>query len=183
MKNKRAVWYDQLADNPILNPLYVTTSERGLVAIAFNMSERDFLDSTRQRLAVKPVHAPAQVKTAALQLHQYLRRERTAFTIPLDLGTATRFQMQVMTAILSVPYGEVRSYGYIAAQIDQPLAARAVGQANARNLLPIVIPCHRIISSNGTLGGYCASRRMGTKRQLLQLEGALGMNEEKFIVD
>lgn len=116
------------------------------------------------------IHGPEVVKSATFQLLEYLHGERKTFTIPLDLSSATKFQIRVLLEVLKVPYGEMKSYAEIAAQIGRPNAARAVGQSNARNLLPIVIPCHRIIGSDGRLCGYSAHGGLKIKQELLELE-------------
>jgi methylated-DNA-[protein]-cysteine S-methyltransferase len=102
------------------------------------------------------------------QLHEYFARERARFELELA-PSGTPFQRAVWTALLSIPYGEVRTYGEIARQIGKPHAARAVGQANGANPIPIVIPCHRVIAGDRTIGGF--SGGLGIKRHLLRLEG------------
>jgi methylated-DNA-[protein]-cysteine S-methyltransferase len=107
-------------------------------------------------------------RAAATQLREYFAHERREFDLPLaPRGTA--FQQRVWHALRAIPYGAVRNYGDVARAIGQPLAVRAVGQANGRNPLPIVIPCHRVIASDGSIGGY--SGGLGLKHALLALEG------------
>ena len=101
------------------------------------------------------------------QLRQYFRGERQTFDLPLaPRGTA--FQQRVWNALLTIPFGETRSYLEIARQIESPAAVRAVGAANGRNPIAIVIPCHRVIGSNGTLTGFGGG--LNVKRMLLDLE-------------
>ena len=103
------------------------------------------------------------------QLDQYFAGERTQFD--LDLApSATRFQRKVLDALLEIPYGETRSYLDIARQIGNPKAVRAVGGANGSNPIPIVIPCHRVVGSNGSLTGFGGG--IEAKRFLLALEGS-----------
>lgn len=104
----------------------------------------------------------------AAQLTAYFERRLHEFSIPLDLR-GTPFQVKVWRAVLAVGYGEVRSYAEIAAAIGQPRAFRAVGAANGANPIPILVPCHRLIGSNGALVKYGGG--LDTKRQLLALEG------------
>lgn len=107
----------------------------------------------------------------ATQLSSYLMGQRQHFSIPLDLrGTA--FQQQVWRTLQTIPYGQVWSYRQLAVTIGRPQASRAVGAANARNPLPILVPCHRLVSSNGQLVGYAGG--VALKQRLLQIEGALG---------
>ncbi|MFQ5979709.1 MAG: methylated-DNA--[protein]-cysteine S-methyltransferase [Candidatus Heimdallarchaeota archaeon] len=103
-----------------------------------------------------------------LELKQYFNGDRQEFSIPLDLQ-GTSFQQAVWSELLKVPYGEVRSYLEIANEIKNPLAVRAVGMANGKNPMAIVVPCHRVIQSNGKLGGYGGG--LGRKKHLLTLEG------------
>ena len=105
---------------------------------------------------------------AAAQLREYFAGRRRDFDLPLA-PVGTEFQLRVWTALRAIPYGAVRNYGDIARAIGQPKASRAVGQANGRNPLPIVIPCHRVIAGDGTIGGF--SSGLGVKHRLLALEG------------
>jgi methylated-DNA-[protein]-cysteine S-methyltransferase len=104
------------------------------------------------------------------QLTEYFAGTRSRFDLPLDAG-GTDFQQSVWTALADIPYGELRSYRDIAISIGNPKAVRAVGAANGRNPIPIVVPCHRVIGSDGSLTGFAGGLPMKTK--LLTLEGAL----------
>jgi methylated-DNA-[protein]-cysteine S-methyltransferase len=111
--------------------------------------------------------ARAPFAAAREQLEQYFAGERRAFDLPLELeGPA--FHRRVWEALLTIPYGETRSYGHIAAQVGDPGAARAVGFANGRNPIAIVVPCHRVIGADGSLTGYGGG--LPRKRTLLDLE-------------
>jgi methylated-DNA-[protein]-cysteine S-methyltransferase len=108
------------------------------------------------------------LQKAARQLQEYFTGTRTSFTLPLaPLGTP--FQMQVWNTLLAIPYGETRSYKEIALAINKPSASRAVGMAIHKNPIPIIIPCHRVIGTNGSLVGFSAG--LPIKEQLLKLEG------------
>jgi methylated-DNA-[protein]-cysteine S-methyltransferase len=109
------------------------------------------------------------VDRAAAQLAEWFAGERRHFDLPLaPVGTA--FQRRVWAALVSVPYGETATYGDIAAAIGQPTATRAVGAANGRNPIPLIIPCHRVIGSNGAMVGYSGGGGVATKRYLLNVE-------------
>jgi len=114
--------------------------------------------------------SPALFGDLPHRLRRYLEGEPVDFTDKLDLVEATRFQQNVWQAVRTIPYGETRSYGWVANKLGLPKAARGVGQALARNPLPIVIPCHRVISSNGSLGGFGGGVEI--KEFLLRLEQA-----------
>ncbi len=110
------------------------------------------------------------------QLKQYFAGVPISFDVSLDLGALTPFQHQVLHLAVRIPYGEVRSYGWIAAHTGSPGAARAVGGAMAKNPMPVVIPCHRVVRSDGRLGGFSASEGVALKKKLLTLEG-IGVGE------
>jgi methylated-DNA-[protein]-cysteine S-methyltransferase len=106
----------------------------------------------------------------AEQLEEYFARKRTTFTVPIA-PAGTPFQQRVWNELTAIPYGETRSYGQLAAAIGNKSAMRAVGAANGRNPISIIVPCHRVIGSNGTLVGYGGG--LERKRFLLDLEGAI----------
>ena len=105
--------------------------------------------------------------TVARQLDEYFEGARTEFDLPLKLN-GTEFQVEVLEELLRIPYGETTSYGDIASRIGRPKAVRAVGAANGRNPIPIVVPCHRVIGSSGDLTGFGGG--LDTKEALLRLE-------------
>ena len=143
--------------------LKLVASERGLSAILW---END--NPKRVRLGepvVRPDH-PVLLQ-AERELAEYFAGDRTSFGLPLD-AAGTEFQKKVWSALSTIPYGATRSYGELARQIGAPKASRAVGAANGRNPLSIVVPCHRAIGSNGALTGFAGG--LETKRYLLSLE-------------
>ncbi len=105
------------------------------------------------------------------QLADYFEGKPVAFSVPLDRTGYTEFQWQVWTALQEIPYGETRSYGWVAHRIGRPTAPRAVGGAVGRNPFPIVVPCHRVIGADGDLVGFGSG--LDWKRALLRLEGAI----------
>jgi methylated-DNA-[protein]-cysteine S-methyltransferase len=113
----------------------------------------------------------ARLDVARRQLLDYLAGKRHAFDVPLDLSHGTVFQRQVWRVLLRVPYGKLRSYQWVAARVGGPQYARAVGNAVGANPIPVVIPCHRIVAQDATLGGFSGGLSM--KRKLLSLEGTL----------
>ena len=110
------------------------------------------------------------LQSCAMQLQEYFAGERCRFDLPLN-GAGTDFQQSVWSALSRIPFGELRSYGDIAREIGRPKAVRAVGAANGSNPLPIIVPCHRVIGSNGSLTGFAGG--LDIKKKLLVLEGAL----------
>jgi methylated-DNA-[protein]-cysteine S-methyltransferase len=113
------------------------------------------------------IYNEAPFETARKQLAEYFSGKRKDFDLPLSL-TGTAFQVSVLNALLEIPYGETRSYGAIAKRIGRPKAVRAVGAANGRNPIPIIVPCHRVIGSSGDLTGFGGG--IDTKEALLRLE-------------
>ncbi|HHY68341.1 MAG TPA: methylated-DNA--[protein]-cysteine S-methyltransferase [Alicyclobacillus sp.] len=118
------------------------------------------------------VRDPESCRDAVRQLEEYFSGRRRAFDVALSLPEDSPFRRRVWAALREIPYGQVRSYGEIAAAIGNPRAVRAVGQANRANPLPIFIPCHRVVGKKGDLVGYAGSRT-DLKAHLLRLEGAL----------
>ena len=144
--------------------LKLIAGERGLAAILWE-------NDTPARVKVQTdcqdnIHAV--LVEAEKQLGEYFAGRRTGFSLPLDLH-GTEFQKRVWQALLTIPFGETRSYGELARQIGQPTASRAVGAANGKNPISIVVPCHRIIGSSGKLTGFAGG--LEVKEFLLNLEG------------
>jgi len=106
------------------------------------------------------------------RLCRYARGERVAFPDALDLSAVSPFQRAVWQTTREIPYGQTRSYGWLASRVGKPRAARAVGQALGANPWPIIVPCHRVVASDGRLGGYGGG--LDTKERLLRLEGVGG---------
>lgn len=128
---------------------------------------------TRRLLGDNLNHAtllPHHFKDIIGRFRAYFNGHRVDFPDRLDLSRATPFQRRVWQAARLIPYGETRSYAWVAGQIGKPNAARAVGQALGRNPLPVIIPCHRVLAANGGIGGF--SGGIETKKFLLSLEGA-----------
>jgi methylated-DNA-[protein]-cysteine S-methyltransferase len=166
------VFYDRLEDSPI-GPLFLAVGKCGVIAVGLLDSEEDFISSLRKRMYVDPRRSPERVAGVARQLREYLAGERSAFELQLDLSSLTDFQRQVLLAVSQVPRGEVTTYAKLAREIGRPKAIRAVGRALGSNPIPIVIPCHRVLASDGSLRGYSGRGGVKTKAKLLRLEGAL----------
>jgi methylated-DNA-[protein]-cysteine S-methyltransferase len=141
--------------------LRLVASEKGLVAI-------DVRNNAKQEVTAKNPSAQAVLIQTKKQLEQYFAGKRTTFDVALDL-VGTEFQVQAWRALCRIPFGKTISYGQQAANIKKPKAFRAVGSANGKNPIPIIVPCHRVVASDGSLGGYSLGLRM--KKQLLALEG------------
>ena len=170
------VLHSIMVSSPV-GPLFLAASERGLVALEF-----DARLPGQQTIRPNPRHVRMEgrdlrfeesepaTRAYVTELEQYFAGHRRAFSFPLDLR-GTEFQRACWHALIAIPYGETRSYADIARAVGRPQGFRAVGMANNRNPIAIVVPCHRVIASDGTLCGYGGG--LDIKRQLLELEGAL----------
>lgn len=166
-----AVGYDRLEETPF-GDLFVAVTEAGVIALAFGGSEAQFRASLQGKESTVIRKDPERVRRTMEQLGEYFDGARGRFDLSFDLRGLTAFQRAVLTAVQKVPKGSYVSYREIAERIGKPGAARAVGQALGRNPIPILIPCHRVISTDGTLGGYSAPGGVETKLALLKMEGA-----------
>jgi methylated-DNA-[protein]-cysteine S-methyltransferase len=164
------VYYASLDDTPV-GRLFIALGSKGIIALDYEENETAFVARLTNRLGGRPERSQERLEEAARQVAGYLRGTRQSFDLPVDLAGLTSFQQRVLRAVARVPRGEVATYAEIARRIDRPRAARAVGQALRRNPIPIVIPCHRVLASDGGLGGYTGRGGVRTKRQLLALEG------------
>ena len=156
-----------------LGRITVRTSERGIRAVtlgAFHLPPRTRAVK-RDEVCVKAngqkTRGAEWARQAARELEQYAAGKLQKFTVPVD-AQGTPFQQQVWKALREIPYGETRSYGQIARQIGKPKAARAVGMANHDNPVALITPCHRVIASDGSLGGYALG--LDKKFQILRME-------------
>jgi methylated-DNA-[protein]-cysteine S-methyltransferase len=153
----------KLVTSPI-GTLKLVASDEGLVAVLW---EKD-----RPRRVILPdlVENPAHplLLRTERELNEYFSRSRNSFTVPLDMR-GTYFQKQVWEALLGIPFGETRTYGQLANQLGNPKATRAVGAANGRNPIAIIVPCHRVIGFSGKLTGFAGG--LDAKEHLLKLEG------------
>ena len=155
-------------------PLWMAVGERGVVMVSGDTDEVAFCHDL-ELAGYDPEYDPERVAEVARELEEFFMGARTEFSVPIDLDRFPPFQRAVLKAVAEVPYGEVRSYGEIAEAVGCPRAARAVGTAMSRNRLSFLVPCHRIIRSDGTLGEYGGRvhGRSGAefKRVLLEREG------------
>ncbi|MCW5874302.1 MAG: methylated-DNA--[protein]-cysteine S-methyltransferase [Anaerolineales bacterium] len=163
------MYYDLVQDTP-LGPLWIAVGAHGLVAIEYESSEES-LRAYLTKLGGRPERASQPVAAAAEQVRLYLLGDSQVVDLPVDLSHLTAFQQRVLQETRRVPRGQVRTYMQIAKRIGQPKAVRAVGQALRHNPIPIVVPCHRVVASDGTLGGYGGKMRDARKLSLLKLEG------------
>lgn len=166
-------------ESPV-GPLFLAASPKGLVALEFDRrlpgqqtirpNPRDLRSENNGRTGRHFVESTDELKTYVRELEEYFAGKRKRFSFALDLR-GTDFQLACWQALISIPYGKTRTYADIARAIEKPQAFRAVGMANNRNPIAIVVPCHRVIASDGTLCGYGGG--LDVKRKLLELEGAL----------
>lgn len=166
----RTVYYD-VAPRTLVGMLFVAVNDRGLVALDFGLRESDFVARVQHRAKATLIRSREKTAEALRQVEDYLAGKRTTFDLPLDMSLMTDFQRRVLLAALKIPRGQYRTYHEIAQAIGKPKASRAVGQALGHNPVPIVIPCHRVLGSDGSLHGYSGGGGLKTKAWLLELEG------------
>jgi methylated-DNA-[protein]-cysteine S-methyltransferase len=163
------VAYD-VAESP-LGPLLVAASDRGLCRISFDPEPEHQLEALARAFGPRVLRSARPVARVRTELDEYFEGTRQDFDLAVDLRPLPTFQRRVLEELIRVPYGHVDTYGGLAQRIGSPRAARAVGGALNRNPIPIVVPCHRIIGSTGSLVGYGGG--LERKQALLGLEGAI----------
>jgi O-6-methylguanine DNA methyltransferase len=167
----KTIYYSYF-QSPFLKKVFVASTERGVCMVDFLKSEKTFLKRLKERFLGKTVRDDQKNKEVLSQLKRYLKGDLKRFDCKLDLK-GTPFEKKVWSALAKIPYGQTRSYKEIAQAIGHPKAFRAVGNANGQNSIPLIIPCHRVIESNGGLGGF--GHGLKVKKQLLDLERAHGL--------
>lgn len=157
-------------DTPLGELLLAATTE-GLVRVAYqNEGHESVLQSLADRISPRVVKAPKRLDPVARELDEYFTRRRRSFDVPLDWRLSSGFRRTVLTHLPEIGYGRTASYAAIAKAAGNPKAVRAVGTACATNPLPVIVPCHRVIRSDGTFGGYVGGP--AAKEMLLTLEKA-----------
>ncbi|MFZ1040982.1 MAG: methylated-DNA--[protein]-cysteine S-methyltransferase [Anaerolineales bacterium] len=154
-----------------LGEVWAALSPRGLVTVDFGVSQSSFERAVRKQTKYETEYVPGQFDEIVEQIKEYLTGKRRKFDLKIDWSVlASDFQRAALRAVFSIPYGETRTYAEIAAQIGHPQAFRAMGRANATNPMPLVIPCHRVIGTDGKLHGYGGKGGLKTKAWLLKME-------------
>jgi methylated-DNA-[protein]-cysteine S-methyltransferase len=155
-------------DSPI-GPLLLAATAQGLVRVAFASEDHDeVLRRLAQLVSPRVLRAPDRLSSAARELDEYFEGRRHTFDLPVDLRLARGFRQRVLRCLPDIAYGRTASYAAVAASAGSPNAMRAVGTACATNPVPLVIPCHRVVRSDGGLGGYAGGPEI--KARLLELE-------------
>lgn len=155
-------------DSPI-GPLLLAATEQGLLRVAFAREDFDtVLQSVADRVSPRILAGPSRTDAVARQLDEYFAGRRRSFDVRLDRRLTAGFRAVVQELLPGIDYGRTVSYGELAARAGNPKAVRAVGTACATNPLPLVVPCHRVLRADGSLGGYLGGPE--TKRFLLDLE-------------
>ncbi len=152
-----------------LGPIGVAYRENGIVSLQLPRSSEEHAWRDIQKEFPEGARRADVPEAITRELCAYAEGKCREFDLPVDLSGARPFQRAVLNAIAKIPFGETRSYGWVARAIGKPGAARAVGQALHTNPIPIIIPCHRVVASDGSLGGYGGGLPM--KKRLLRLEG------------
>lgn len=157
-------------DTPI-GSLLLAATERGIVRVAFESEGHDaVLTALADKLSPRILKSPRRLDVLATEFDEYFAGRRKAFDLPLDLSLSKGFRKDVLEHLRHIGYGRTESYSEVAAAAGSPRAVRAVGSACATNPLPVVVPCHRVLRADGSLGGYLGG--LDAKRTLLALESA-----------
>ncbi len=156
-----------VADTQI-GQLLLAVTERGLCRISFDPDPERETETLARTFGVRVLRAPRQLDPVRRELDEYFEGRRRDFDLPLDLRGREGFSLDILERLAQVPYGEVTTYKSLAVEAGNPRAARAVGTIMNRNPIPIVLPCHRVVGSNGSLVGYGGG--LERKRLLLDLE-------------
>jgi methylated-DNA-[protein]-cysteine S-methyltransferase len=157
-------------DTPVGSLLLATTAH-GLVTVAYAVQDHDaVLRRLAESVSPRILHAPGRLDDASRQIEEYFAGRRTRFDLPLDWRLSRGFRREVLTHLRDIGYGRTESYAQVATAVGSPRAVRAVGTACATNPLPVVVPCHRVVRSDGSAGGYAGGA--DAKRALLTLEAA-----------
>lgn len=171
MGNRPFIYFTEM-DSPI-GTITLATSDKGICFIEFG-SVKTTCSAAQRKLNKLQIHAELKnddvpLYEAKRQISEYFSAERETFDLPLDL-IGTNFQKLVWDQLTNIPYGVTKSYKQIALEIGAPKAVRAIGGANNQNPVPIIVPCHRVIGSNGSMVGYGGG--LDKKEALLRLEGS-----------
>lgn len=154
-----------------VGPLLLAATDVGLVRVAFGVQDHDLvLDDLARRISPRVLRAPQRLDRVAREIDEYLAGDRRDFDLPLDLRLTSGFRRIVVEHLPRIGYGRTESYTQVATAAGNPKAVRAAGTACALNPLPIVVPCHRVVRSDGTFGNYAGGT--DAKRTLLRLESA-----------
>jgi methylated-DNA-[protein]-cysteine S-methyltransferase len=157
-------------DSPV-GTLLLAATPRGLVRVAYDIEDHDrVLDTLAGKLSPRVLRAPERLDAVVRELEEYFGGRRRSFDLPIDLSLSKGFRLLVQQHLPSIGYGQTRSYRQVAELVGNPKAVRAVGTACASNPLPVVLPCHRVLRSDGTPGGYVGGP--AAKATLLNLEAA-----------
>ncbi|MDP9335490.1 MAG: methylated-DNA--[protein]-cysteine S-methyltransferase [Actinomycetota bacterium] len=158
----------RVVDSPV-GPLLLAATDAGLVRVAFSSENHDaVLQSLSDRISPRVLNDPARLDSAARELDDYFAGHRRAFDVPLDWQLSTGFRSAVLHHLPEIGYGHTATYAAVAQLAGNPKAVRAVGSACANNPLPLIVPCHRVVRSDGRMGGYLGG--VEAKRMLLALE-------------
>jgi methylated-DNA-[protein]-cysteine S-methyltransferase len=155
-----------------VGPLLLAATEHGLVRVAYETQDHDaVLQTLSTKVSPRILRDGSRLDHAAREIEEYFAGRRKTFDLPLDLRLATGFRLGVLQHLPTIGYGRTESYRQVATAAGSPRAVRAVGTACATNPLPVVVPCHRVVRSDGSLGEYAGGA--AAKRALLTLEGAV----------
>ena len=152
-----------------IGEIFIASTYKGICDITIGKNENDFVENIKNKYRFEILRDDKHLKNEIKELKEYFNNKLKKFESKLDIREGTKFQRKVWKYLEKIPYGETCSYKQIAKQVGNNKGYRAVGNANGKNPIPIIIPCHRVITTNGKLGGYGSG--IWRKEILLRLEG------------
>ena len=170
--------YYTVLNTELLGSLWLAASEKGLVTVRFDNNSAQFLANLLLDINTQEppniIHDESKLEPYTTSLSSYFAEKKPITPdLPVDLSDQTSFQQEILTLIRQIPFGAVQTYGELATATNNPNAARAIGQVLRRNPVPIIIPCHRVLNADGTLGGYGGIMGSQRKIALLKHEGVI----------
>jgi len=169
LQNQLKIYIGKLPSSPI-GPIWVAVSDVGLLMVEWEMPQVDFSFKVEAHSHKSAIYDPARTSETLQQLSSFLAGKLRLFTLPLDLSGMTPFRQLVLKLTAEIPYGQTSTYKTLAILAGKPNAARAVGRVEATNPIPLVIPCHRVLGTDGSLHGYGGPGGVKLKAWLLEME-------------
>ena len=169
--NKKYIYvYSNIQKITDFRPIHLAVTEHGVAMLRYGITQDSFITILKDKFSDRQISINPDTHIVIKQIDEYLQESRKQFLYRLDLRNCSKFQRLVLNEVLHIPYGQTTTYQLIGQSIGNPHSSRAIGTALANNPLPIIVPCHRVIQTNGNIGGYLGSSHNNTKIYLLQLE-------------
>ena len=162
--------YSNIPEISDFRPIHLAVTQHGVAMLRYGITQDSFITILKDKFSDSQISINPGTHVVIEQIDEYLQESRKQFLYDLDLRNCSKFQKSVLNEVLHIPYGQTTTYQSIGQSIGNPKASRAIGAALANNPLPIIVPCHRVIHTNGNIGGYLGSPHGNKKIYLLRLE-------------